>query len=308
MDQRARRDEIGKMADAIDVFRRNIIDKHAGRADPGRSHRGHHRRLLAVRRRRQARRLQLPLPRDVLLWSGYRHAGHVLRAHRQCGGRTCRHRRQRRPGLAGRADRAASQPGRAARAASLRWPLDPRQRTPHRGRRRGGHLHRHHRAEGPRGRVGCGPRPGHRAQRDAAQRQPAHGGRTGRDAAPADDAAAHARRAAAGRRPGDRLLHAGRARGRRRLLRRAAARRAGQDRHRRRHRPRPGKRCGDADDAGHRARLADQRRERSRALPVGAQHRAVRQRAAHGQRQEPDAVPARLRWRARSRSAASTSK
>ncbi len=28
MDHRARRDEIGKMADAIDVFRRNIIDKH----------------------------------------------------------------------------------------------------------------------------------------------------------------------------------------------------------------------------------------------------------------------------------------
>ena len=309
VDQGKRHDEIGQMAQAIDVFRRNIIEKHAVERTLAESIEAitegfslydaedrlvvcnsHYREMFSYGADTVApgmtfeRIVGAAVGRVVLDGAGDGPAWLAQRIER--------HRNPTGPHVQHRVGR----------------PLDPGERAPHRSGRRGRHLHRHLRAEKPRG--GTGPRPcaGYGAERDTAQRQPAHGRRAGRDPAPADDAAADARRTAAGPRPGYRLPHAGRARGRRRLLRRAAARRAGQDRHRRRHRPRPGERCRDADDPGHRARPADQRRDRSGALPVGAQPRAVRQRAAHGQRQEPHACVCSTMPAARSRSAASTSR
>jgi HAMP domain-containing protein len=86
-----RRDEIGQMADAIDVFRKNIIDK----ARVGQTLAEAIEAItegVSLYDAEDRLRLQLALPGDVFPWPGFGHAGHELRAHRQCGGRASRDR------------------------------------------------------------------------------------------------------------------------------------------------------------------------------------------------------------------------
>ena len=82
-----------------------------------------------------------------------RDAWHDLRGHHPALGRAGLRQGRRGPGrgMGRRAPGAASQSRRAAGAAARRRPLDHGQRAPHRGRRHGRGLFRHHRAEAARG-------------------------------------------------------------------------------------------------------------------------------------------------------------
>ena len=160
MDHGVRRDEIGKMADAIDVFRRNIIDKH-----------GVEQTLAeAIEAITEGFSLYDAEDKLVVCNSHYREMFSYgpdtvtpgMSFERIVGSAVGR------VVIDGAGDdqawlaqrhRAASQPRRAPCAASVRRPLDSGQRASHRGGRRGRHLHRHHRAEEPRGRAGRAPMP-----------------------------------------------------------------------------------------------------------------------------------------------------